>query len=252
MSTIDRYKKKGGFIQLLQLIETSGTAKQDKFLQMIAEEDGAWESALRAKMLSMDRILNWPEAIVAEIMTSANELTLATAMVGLGEPVKVRVFKFLSHGQQRRVTAIMDEKRDSNAAEVTAAYVKIISDVREMIKTRRFKIDAFDPDLEIHQDIENLLAQGVKFASSQKPNSNDHPQAALGNVTATTPPSPVHLPIEAAPVATPAPQSTLHKQLHDDMVDLQKRVQFLTQENNTLRQRVRTLESKLEQIKKIA
>ena len=41
MSMIDRYKKKGGFLQLLNLLETTGGEKREKFLKMIAEENPA-------------------------------------------------------------------------------------------------------------------------------------------------------------------------------------------------------------------
>ena len=43
---IDRYKKKGGFIQLLNLLETSSKAKQDQFLGLISQESKIWESEL--------------------------------------------------------------------------------------------------------------------------------------------------------------------------------------------------------------
>ena len=39
MSTLSRYQKSGGFIQLVQLIETCGKQKQDNFLSMIEKEE---------------------------------------------------------------------------------------------------------------------------------------------------------------------------------------------------------------------
>ena len=41
---LDRYKKTGGFVQLLMLIETSSASKRDKFLEII-ESEGLLENA---------------------------------------------------------------------------------------------------------------------------------------------------------------------------------------------------------------
>jgi hypothetical protein len=245
MSTIDRYRKSGGFIQLLQLIETSGKAKQEKFLEMIKAESPVWESALREKMITIERILSWQESVIAEIFSQVNELTLGTALVGLGEETRERVFKYTSHSTRRRITVIIDEKKDSTAAEHSAAFVKILQEVRDMIKDKRLKPENCDPKIEIPEDIENLLAQGT------------FTKAGSGDVMAT-----VGLPhlaaVSHAPSAAPSASSftsqqmSVNKQHAEDLSDLQKRVQFLTQENNNLRLKVRQLEGKLEQIRKIA
>lgn len=59
MGMLDRYKKKGGFVQLLQLIETSPSKKQEQFLGLIAEESPAWEDTLRKKILTIDKVYSW-------------------------------------------------------------------------------------------------------------------------------------------------------------------------------------------------
>jgi flagellar motor switch protein FliG len=59
MSSISRYKKAGGFIQLVSLIETFGAPKREKFIEMIDAESPVWAKALRDKMLSIERIFSW-------------------------------------------------------------------------------------------------------------------------------------------------------------------------------------------------
>ena len=149
-----------------------------------------------------------------------------------------KIFKFLSHGQQRRITGILDEKKDSSPAEVSAAYIKIMQEVREMIKSKRLRPETCDPELEIHEDIESLLAQGVCFGKAGGP-----VLAAVDPILSFTKP--------VAPTSAPSSGAS-NKQHAEELADLQKRVQFMTQENNNLRLRVRTLESKLEDIKKMA
>jgi len=42
MSSIQRYKKPGGFLQLLSLIETFGGQKREKFIEMVDAESHVW------------------------------------------------------------------------------------------------------------------------------------------------------------------------------------------------------------------
>ncbi|RYZ83809.1 MAG: hypothetical protein EOP04_19245 [Proteobacteria bacterium] len=73
---LDRYKKKGGFSQLLNLIETSGGRKQEQFLGLIAQENPAWERELKSKILTVDRIFSWPEDVMSEVLSRIQPLTL--------------------------------------------------------------------------------------------------------------------------------------------------------------------------------
>ncbi|MFN9067220.1 MAG: hypothetical protein ACK5V3_08325, partial [Bdellovibrionales bacterium] len=79
MGMLDRYKKKGGFIQLLQLIETSSKSKQDQFLGLIAQESPNWENEIRKKMITLDKVLEWNPVYLSEIFSRLHPLTLASA-----------------------------------------------------------------------------------------------------------------------------------------------------------------------------
>ena len=101
MSMLSRYRKSGGFVQILQLIETCGKKKQDNFLRMIEEEDPKWAEALQEKMLTMDKILDWDDNTVAEIFSRVQEMTLATAAHGFTPEQYEKVTKMFSHSQKR-------------------------------------------------------------------------------------------------------------------------------------------------------
>lgn len=64
---LDRYKKKGGFHQLLQLLETSPSAKREQFLTLIGGENPVWEDALRRRVLTITRVYGWESQYLAEI-----------------------------------------------------------------------------------------------------------------------------------------------------------------------------------------
>ena len=67
MSMLSRYKRAGGFVQLLSLIETSGPSKREKFLEIIRGESSSWGEAIERHSLSIDRIFSWPDEVITEI-----------------------------------------------------------------------------------------------------------------------------------------------------------------------------------------
>jgi flagellar motor switch protein FliG len=82
MGMLDRYKKKGGFFQLLQLLETSPTTKREQFLTLIAGESPVWEEALRKRILTITRVYSWEGQYLVEIFTRVHPTTLAYALHG--------------------------------------------------------------------------------------------------------------------------------------------------------------------------
>lgn len=80
MGMLDRYKKKGGFNQLLNLLETSSKTKQDQFLSLIQQENPNWEEALKKRILSIDKVMSWDKEALSEILTRVQPLTLTVAL----------------------------------------------------------------------------------------------------------------------------------------------------------------------------
>jgi flagellar motor switch protein FliG len=56
MDLLRRYHKPGGFLQLVQLIETCGPQKQQQLLTSIEKESLEWANEVRAKILTINRI----------------------------------------------------------------------------------------------------------------------------------------------------------------------------------------------------
>ena len=83
MAMLDRYKKTGGFNQLLTLLETCGPQKKVKFLEIIRLEDPRWADALEAKMIDLKRFLKWNDSAIAEELMrdlyERDELNLGSA-----------------------------------------------------------------------------------------------------------------------------------------------------------------------------
>jgi hypothetical protein len=228
MSMIDRYKKKGGFIQLLILLETTGAEKREKFLKMIADENPAWEVEIKKKMLSMERILTWNQSYLMEILPRIPFQSIAAVISALPAEKQKILSEALSFQERKKVEDFLKEKKPA-PGEVNSAIMKFMSEIRAMVAGGQLKFEKFDPDMAIPENIEETLSSG------RVPISDKDVAAHFAQAPAGTP---------GASSAGGASSEEL-TQLRRKLVQLSQDVQRLTQENTVLR-------DKLDQIKKIA
>jgi hypothetical protein len=217
MSMIDRYKKKGGFIQLLNLMETCGPQKQEKFLKIIEEEDMNWGEAVKTKMLSIKRIFSWDDNSVAEIAGTLNDMTISIASFGLEPDQKEKMFKMIPQSRKRKIQDdITDRKPD--AAEISTAFVQVITHVRKMISDGFIMLDKIDSELVINAEFEDKLLKGGTHSAGVKPSTVD-----VASIQETK-----------------------------DAEGLRKKLLELKSENDALREKLVQVEGRLAQIRKIA
>jgi hypothetical protein len=231
MGMLSRYQKSGGFLQLLNLIETCGPQKQEKFLNMIDEEDPRWSDAIRKRMLSIKRIFSWNQEILAEIVVRLPELTIGVALHGLDDESREKFLAMLSHSQKRKIEEHYDSKSPS-PGEISATFVKIIEEVRSMLTQGYLRPDQFDADLTIEEDIEDKIMESFVASSGGADNgagSSDTPTPDMSGLSV---------------VGSDAKNA--------DVVALKKQIIALNNENTQLKSMVRRLEDKLSQIRKIA
>lgn len=233
MSSLQRYKKSGGFYQLLSLIETFGPQKKEKFLEMIEAESSAWASALREKMITLERIFSWPDQIVVEVVKRLPVKSQAYAIQGLKDDQKAKIMPFYSSSDQRRLADVMTENQPK-PEEVQATLYKLVELARKMIQDRELFPDKFDPALSIPEDfeskIENMYAS---LAKSWKMSTGETTSAAAAAAEAVA-----HLVPDAS-----APAQVLQ---------LQRTLSTLLKENKNLKDEVKALQSRLDNIKKLA
>lgn len=236
MGMLDRYKKKGGFVQLLSLLETFGKEKQEKFFKMIEEEDLMWARAVRAKTLTVSKVLGWDDNTIAEIMGSLNDLTVAILTVGVDEKTKERMYKMMDNGRKRKIDFILTEKKP-NAAEVTSTFMQMITEVRKMIQEGYLRLDKIDPELHIPSDFEEKLLSGLLFLDGDSSQTEVCAEPIVDTPVATT---------------TPASGSSSDPAMARELDLMRRKVVQLSGENETLKEKLKIAESKLDQIKKIA
>lgn len=232
MSMIDRYRKKGGFFQLLNLIETSGKDKQEKFLKLVGEENPAWEAEVRAKMLTLDKVMSWNPTYLQEIFPRVQPLTLAMIVGGL-TPEKTETFKKLLTFKERKGVEDVLLEKTPNAAESAISTAKLFAEIRKMASEGSLKFDKFAPDMVVAEDIEDQLSSG-KSVGAFITGATDG--KAVGGIDSSVAGGNGALPANVA----------------DEIQALRKRLVNLNQDNQRLTQENQSMREKLEQIRKIA
>lgn len=245
---LDRYKKKGGFVQLLNLLETSSKAKQEQFLNLISQESTLWETELKKRLLSVDKIVEWPREVLNEIISRVQPLTLAVALRHFDQVKKEEITNVLSQSDKRKILNLVDET-NPNAAEIATCLHKIVIETRALVQQGVIKLEKFNPDLIVPENIEELINQkyqglateldtkGSSTSSSEPNNSDDEPEVKLDFSGASKQHLVNHDKLES---------------LKEENDFLKKKVNQLTQEFTSIRMENSLLKNKLEQIKKIA
>lgn len=228
MGMIDRYKKKGGFSQLLQLLETSPATKREQFLGLIAAESPVWEDALRKRVLTISRVYSWDAQFLVEIFSRLPPLTLANALHGNPPEQNDNLLGCLPPISKRKITDLMGESNPTPAEKGTCV-AKILSEVRGFISQGILKLEKVDPDLVIPENIEELLNSSVFPSSNQEPELvfNLRPNSNDGD-------------------------SNANNGSQQEIDFLKRKVNHLTSEVNSLKHENSVLKDKLSQIKRIA
>ena len=230
MSSLQRYKKSGGFVQLLVLLESFGPQKKEKFLEVIEAESSVWARALRDKMLTLERMLKWPDEVLAEVLKRLPAKTAAFVISGLPEDQRPRFTHFYSAADQRRMDEIVVDAK-AKPEEVSSTMFKLVEEARRMLIERQLVADKIDQALVIPENYESQLESQSSLATAAAGLPDE--SVVLSEIKA-----------EGAQSQAAAP--------HGEVVQLQKALSHAIKENRTLKEENRLLRDKLEQIRKIA
>lgn len=245
MGMLDRYKKKGGFVQLLNLLETSSKTKQEQFLTLISQENVNWEMELKQRVLTIEKVVDWPKEQLSEIFSRVQPLTLAVALRRFEAPKREEILSVLSQSEKRKILSVIDET-NPNPAEIATCLSKIVAEVRGLIQQGIIKLEKFNPDLAIPENIEEMInakSQGLAFSlEPEKSNTFINEDGEQE----------VKLDFSGANNRTSGASSEKVESMKEEIDFLKKKINHLTQESTTLKVENSVLRNKLEQIKKIA
>lgn len=224
MGMVDRYKKAGGFVQLVQVIETCNAKKREQFMNIIAEESPEWAEALTQKSISFDKIISWSPEVILEVMASVNQLAFSVALKSLS-PEQLETFVQKLSPQDRRKIETTLQEMNPTPNEIGASVMKIISETRTLMVQGGLKVDRIDPQLVIPDEFEAKLGKSARNEAAAL--SFEGPSSVAVSA--------------GAGVAAGAEIEKLQKRL----ILLSKEVQVLKNENQIMK-------DKLDKIKKIA
>lgn len=238
MAMLDRYKKKGGFHQLLQLIETSPLKKQEQFLALIAEESPVWEENLKKKMLSVEKIYSWDQQVLSEVLSRLQPLTLAVAVHGTPEEEINKLFACLPPITKRKIHDLIAEANPSPAEKVTCK-MKIITEVRGFIAQGIVKLEKIDPELHIPENFEEMLGNmSAGFSADVIIIKGGDVEAASGK--------------PGTVVSSSSPAASSGGDGNADVEFLRRKLNQAMSEINALKSENSALKDRLAQIKRIA
>jgi hypothetical protein len=243
VAMLDRYHKTGGFLQLLNLIETCGPQKQAKFLEMIKAEDPVWAEAIEKKMLSVKKIVSWPDEALAEVIGILQELTVATAMHGLEQEARDKLLRTMNNAQKRKIEELFQANHPSQA-EISTMFMKIIIEVRKMLVEGKLRIEKYAPELQIERDIEDQLKRTTKAGGTAGANADASPDGPNA-----MPAGGLNFELADTLLSTGSHAEGAHK---EEIVQLKRKIISLAQENNQLKTEVSRLRLKLDQVRKAA
>ncbi|MCB0362412.1 MAG: hypothetical protein KDD35_06810 [Bdellovibrionales bacterium] len=228
MDLLRRYQKPGGFLQLVQLIETCMPQKQHQLLTSIEKESPIWAETVRNKILSIDRIFSWDEQTLAELVSRIQELTLSIAVHGIAPDIWARATKSLGHGQLRRIDDLSKTK-DPSPGEIATAFTKIIVEIREMISLGYIHLAKVDPGLVIENDIEEKLGKGGMAANGLQNSSSSNSNSVSS--TSSHPMGDTHSNTKGASQDSNLEVSRLRR----ENMELKKELQAMSNEINQMR-----------------
>lgn len=242
MGMLDRYRKPGGFAQLLNLLETSPLSKQEKFLQLIFEESPAWADEVKKRMLNFDNILTWPVQDLMEFIPRMPEKIVTAAVWDLPEDKLINFMKAISSQQRRHLADTKAAGAAPSGGEIVTCRGKFVLEARTAGSNGSLKLEKINPDFVIPDGIESKLRDKfdpTKFTGSESSGSSSSSSSSMAN-------QPKSVSTSAAPATTASISQS------EELFNLRRQVLQMEKDLKAVRHENDLMKNKLEQIKKIA
>lgn len=151
MSILARYRKPGGFKQLLQLIETSQPMKQEKLLEVVEKEDPAWAQLIREKKIDPEMVLAWKSDHLVVIFEHMMTRHCACIFKVLGEDT-LKEYRDLFRGEKYRdIKNIFDDASQPSDSEIVAAHNHLLETVRYLDDEKKINLRHINPLLDLSE-----------------------------------------------------------------------------------------------------
>ena len=147
MSALKQFRQKGGFRQLLLLLEVSDSQKQRGLLQLIALEDPGWAHLLKLKILSAEKVLGWTPRYLRPVLSELALDTLFHLYSGCSESQRDVIDLAVTPGLRQNLREMLTTDKPATSHEVFTAGVKVVQCVRELEAVGNLNLEEIDPQL---------------------------------------------------------------------------------------------------------
>ena len=151
MSILARYRKPGGFRQLLQLIETSQPVKQAKLLDVVEKEDPSWADLIRQKKLSPEMVLTWDLDHLTTIFESMVPRHAAVVIKNISDEKLIEFRQMFKLDKYNEIRDIVDSISSIQAAEIVAAHNHMLEVIRYLDEEKKIILRLIDPNLDLSE-----------------------------------------------------------------------------------------------------
>lgn len=142
MSMLARYKKGGGILELVKMIEDSVEPKRSQLMNMIRAEDPEFAARVEGRLFSYDMFKTLPENLIAEIVSSTPAKIIALSLITEADPAFVALCErclgksFAEYKSEKETVA----SQPPTPAQVDAARKKMISEARKLEAEGKIKL----------------------------------------------------------------------------------------------------------------
>ncbi len=152
MSNISRYRRPGGLVQLVYLLETSERPKRLELLEIVAKEDPGWAYFIQSKAITIERVLSWPPQVLELIFPRLPLPFVAILSQMSDDEIRLKIDNSINRSLLREMYQMRDDKIYS-AEHRWNVGIKVIQLVRELASQGVLKFSTFDPGLEVDSRI---------------------------------------------------------------------------------------------------
>lgn len=149
MSVLARYKKPGGFRQLLRLIETSQPIKQNKLIDAIAKENPQWAEMVQAKKITVEMVLSWSDDNLVIIFENMNIKHCCLLMKSIDASYHKRFSTLFRAPKYREINEQIALIEEIKPHELMAAQFHMLETVRFLEDEHILYLSLIDPKLDL-------------------------------------------------------------------------------------------------------
>lgn len=147
MSMLARYKKGGGIIELVKLVEDSPEPKRTQLLDMIRREDPDFAVRVEARLFGYENLKTLEENLLAEIISSSAAKFVAMAMVNEPDANFIKLVEKCigKNFQEYKAEKELFVSTPPSPGQIDAARKKLVAEARKLESDGKIKLPFTEP-----------------------------------------------------------------------------------------------------------